>query len=454
MLKFSKLSKLVSKSIRNPLIRNMLLVGAVTVLVKFIAFFKETEVAGTFGLSDILDTFFIAILVPSFIQSVFINALKNIFIPNYIIELKNGATNKGGFQSVVFLMTLGISLLSILIAYLSTDLFLEYIFPGHSMDYYSLIKRQLFILLPCLIFWGYSSLISGLLEISNRFLVSTIYPVISALTVMFFLWFLKNETGDLVLAIGTLVGSLIEFSFLLVYAIGKKEILMSKVVLNDNIRMMIRQLPPKVSSGLLTGLNNFVDQFFAAQLAVGSIAAINYGVKIPSFMVSVLILALGNVLLPHFSRQITFDIKKAYSELFKILKIVFLGTSAITILAFIFSFDIISFLFERGEFTTEDTHVVGKVQRIIFIYVPFYLSTLILVKFLTSINKNKFMAWTSLVNLILNITLNFILVKKFDLYGLAMSTTIVYIVSSIIYFSFTYKQYRLLEIGFGSNPKE
>ncbi|MEC7264096.1 MAG: lipid II flippase MurJ [Bacteroidota bacterium] len=446
MLKTTKVGEFLSKSLKNPLIQNMLIVGAVTVIVKFVAFFKETQVAGSFGLSDILDTFFIAILVPSFIQSVFINALKNIFIPNYIVELKSGG-NKGSFQSMVFLMTLGIAVLSVLIAYLSTDLFLEYIFPGHDEVYYSLIKKQLFILLPCLFFWGFSSLISGLLEISNRFLVSTIYPIISAVTVILFLWFFKDGLGDTVLAQGTLVGGFLEFSLLLGYALRKKEISISKVVMNDNIRVMVRQLPPKVSSGFLTGLNNFVDQFFAAQLAVGSIAAINYGTKIPAFMISVLILALGNVLLPHFSRQISENMNKAYQELFKILKLVFFGTAVITFIAVFFSYDIISFLFERGEFTGDDTRIVGNVQRIIFVYVPFYLCNLILVKFLTSINKNKFMAWTSLLNLILNITLNFILIKKYDLYGLAISTTIVYIISSIIYLTFTYRQYRLFISG-------
>ena len=70
----------VKISIRNPLIRNMIIVGGVTLVIKIIAFYKETMIAGSFGLSELLDTFMIAILVPSFIQSVFISSLKNIFI--------------------------------------------------------------------------------------------------------------------------------------------------------------------------------------------------------------------------------------------------------------------------------------------------------------------------------------------------------------------------------------
>lgn len=438
----AKALKQLKTYIASPLIRNMIIVGGVSLLIKVIAFYKETLIAGTFGLSELLDTFFIAILVPSFIQSVFISSLKNIFIPNYITEIKQGG-NKGNFQSLIFLITFGISLFSVLIAYLSTDVFLDVIFPGHTESYYALIKKQLFVVLPCLFFWGLSSVLSGLLEIADKFFLSTISTLFSLATMIFFLIFLKDSLGDMVLALGTLVGGILSFVYNLIIGIKYGGLKLGKPELNDNARLMIKQLPPKISSSFLTAMNNFVDQFFAAQLVVGSIAAINYGVKIPAFLVGILILALGNVLLPHFSRQINEDLMKAYHELFRILKLIFLGTLAITVVVFIFSTDIISFLFERNEFDAEDSVIVGNVQRIMFVYVPFYICTLILVKFLTSINKNKFMAWTSFINLILNVVLNFILVKKYGLYGLAMSTTVVYIISSLIYFFYTYKQYKL-----------
>ena len=72
----------------NSLFKNILIVAFVTLIVKIIAFYKETLIAGHFGLSEVLDTFLVAMIFPSFIQSVFINSLKHLFIPNYIIEEK------------------------------------------------------------------------------------------------------------------------------------------------------------------------------------------------------------------------------------------------------------------------------------------------------------------------------------------------------------------------------
>lgn len=204
---------------------------------------------------------------------------------------------------------------------------------------------------------------------------------------------------------------------------------------------MLKQLPPKISSGFLTGMNDFVDQYFAAQLVVGSIAAISYGVKIPSFLLSFSIIALGNVLLPYFSKKVAENVLETYKELFKILKIIFFSGLLITFLIYLFSYEIIEFLFEKKQFTSKDTLIVSKIQRIILIYIPFYLCGNVLVKFLTSINKNKFMAWQSFYKLFANIILNYILIKKYGLYGLAMSTTIVIILNTFIYLFYTYKQY-------------
>ncbi|WP_417370574.1 murein biosynthesis integral membrane protein MurJ [Gelidibacter japonicus] len=434
----------ITEALRKPLIRNMLIVGVVTVLIKIIAFYKETMIASGFGLSELLDTFIIAILVPSFIQSVFLNSFKNIFIPNYITEMKNGG-NKAGFQSVIFLITIGVSLLSALVAYLSTDFFLDLIYPGKTEVYYQLVKDQLFIILPCLFFWGISSVLNGLLEIENRFLVSTISELFPLFTMILFLLFLKDSLGNMVLAFGTLAGSVLGFFFLLIFTIKHKDLLIGQPVLNSNTWLMLRQLPPKISSSFLTALNEYVDQFFAVQLAVGSLAALTYGIKIPSFAITIVITAVGTVLLPHFSRLVNDNLQSAYEQLFKTLKLVFVVGVIVTLITILMSDWIIEFLFERGEFTHDNTLKVSGIQKIIFIHVPFYICTLIIVKFLTSINKNTFMAWISLANLVINVVLNIILIKHYDVYGLAISTSLVLIISSCFYFGYTYRQYKKIK---------
>lgn len=425
----------------NEVIRNIVIVAGLSLFIKVVAFGKESLVASYFGLSLLLDTYFIAILIPSFIQNVFIGALKNLFIPNYITELRT-TNQKGSFQTIIFLaitaLVVGLGLFCIVFV----EFFLEMVFPNHDGEYYNLVRLQFYCVLPTLFFWGYSGFLSGLLEIQKKYFVATLSDIILPITTIVIILLYKNTFPETVLAIGLSVGSFLGFLYLFYAAMYNKVLELGKPIINSNIRIMFRQYLPKTTSGLLTGINPFVDQFFAAQLVVGSIAAMNYGIKIPSFFLSILILAIGNVLLPYFSELITENIKKAFLQLFKTLKVVLIGSIMITIIVILFSDDIIRILFERNEFSTNDTYVVSNIQKLVLISLPFNLATLICVKFLTAFNKNAFMAWVSFFNLFLNLILNFILVNALKVYGLVLATTIVYFITFFIYIVYTYSLFK------------
>lgn len=429
--------------LKQPLFKNLLIVAGVTIPLKFLGFYKEIVVGSTFGLSEFLDTFALALLIPSFVENVFIGALSNIFVPNYILE-QNTSKNIGAFQSITLLIITCIDCFFILLILIFSSYLLNVMFPNHDTQYYQSIKDQLFTMLPCLFFWSYSSFLGSLLDIKSKFFLTSIAPVFTSITTLFFLFFFKEELGNKVLAIGLLSGAILSFLYLLTLALRYKVLHFSKPKINKNIKLMLRQLFPKVTSGLLTGINPFVDKIFAAQLVAGSVIALSYGNKIPAFGVTIAMVALGKVLLPHFSKIVISDLKLAYYELFKILKIVFFVALASVIVLILFSENIIHTLFERGNFTSDNTQVVTRIQQLLLLHVPFYLCIRVLVKFLTSINKNSFMAWVSFVNLVVNLIMNIILVKTMGVYGLALSTTIVLVVSSSIYFGYTYKQYKKL----------
>lgn len=431
---------------KNPLIKNIFLVGGITLLVKLLGFYKETEVAAFYGLSVFLDTFLIAVLIPNFIQHVFIGALKSLFIPNYIIEEKT-TKQLGSFQAISIVSILVLVFFLCTLAVLFTLFFLETVFPDHDHNFYKLIRNQTYIVLPCILFWGLSSYMGALLEIKNYFFLSNIAQIYHPIATLVCLFFFASFFGDYVLAYSLLIGSIAGYLHLSYFAWKKKLIVISQIHINKNIREMIRQYAPKVTSGLLTGINPFVDQFFAAQLAVGSIAAINYGIKLPAFVVGIIMMALGNVLLPHFSRTINSNLKRAFAQLKKIWGVTFLSSLLICCVLIFFSNDIISLFFERKEFTKENTLVVSKIQVIFLLHVPFYLCTLITVRFLTALNKNKFMAWVSLVNFALNLVLNFIFVEYFEVYGLVLSTTVVYVIASLVYVGYAL---RIRNISFGN----
>ena len=421
--------------LNNPIFKNIMLVTGIGLFLKMLAFVKETFVASSFGISKDLDSFFIAALIPTFLQIVFIGGIKALFIPNYIKDLHDGNSAK----SIQTAFLLSISLLSILLMTLIWFVFRFYIpeiFAGHETEFYQLIDQQLFLIIFCIPVWAISGFLSALLEMNNRFFISSISDGFTSIVTIFLVVYFSSQMGPKVLALGLLIGTLISLTVKLFITLKYRYVSVGKIEMNQNLRVMFSQYPSKIISAFLTGINPFVDQFFAAQLVVGSIAAINYGSKIPAFISAILLSSMGSVLLPYFSRSVTIDQEKAFKNLSKILSYIFVGTGILSVLLIFNSNLIVHFLFERGKFDEADTLVVGSIQKISLIYVPFYIGTLVIVKFLTAINKNGFMAMASTWNLIFNLTLNIILVKYFGLYGIVWSTTLVYIVNFFLYFKY------------------
>jgi len=426
--------------LKSPVVINILFVGLIIVIVKGFGFFKEMKVGQIFGLSELLDTFLIASLIPGFVNSVFMVSFQNLFIPNYISELRQN-TNIKGFQSACFLITLGLVFLLILLSVLVTDLYLEEFYRGHSLIFYNLIRKQFYIIVPCILFWSFSSLLAGLLEIKGSFYFAATYTIFTSIITLIFLILFKKEFGSYVLAYGILCGSFIEFLYLLIVSFIKKTLHLGRPDFHStNITVLYRQFPSKVGSGFLSGSAGFVNQFFAAQLLVGSIASFNYGLKIPSFLVSILAIAIGNVLLPYFSNMIYDNRAKAFQVLFRSIAYVFLGSFFVVGIFFMLSESLISFLFERGNFTNEDTIIVSQIQQILLLYVPFYISGVILNKFLTSINKNVYIFYVSIFSLVFNLILNYYLSKYYGIIGLATATTLISTVNFFALYLFVFYQ--------------
>lgn len=429
----------ISNLLKNATVTNVITVGITTLIVSGLGFLKEIVIADSFGLSELLDTFYIAILVPSFISGVFLGSFNSVFIPNYVSELKTGK-HIGAFQSTSFLLTIGVAAFFLLLAFLFTDTYLEVLYEGHTAQYYALIKKQFYFVAPCILFWGFSSLLSGLLTIDDEFRYSSISSIFTPISIILCLLFFDGILGDIVLAFGTLVGSIISFLFLLTIAIKRKIVHLHKPDFKaDNVIMLFRQLPAKLSSSLLSGINPLVDQYFSQQLVVGSIAALGYGIKIPMFAIGIVGAALGNVLLPYFSKYAIDNPKHTFTKLRQILKYLILGSSIVVVLGILLSHPVIALVFERNAFTSDDTEIVAKIQQMYLLQIPSYVTGLIMVKFLTSINKNNIMVVTSVIGLLLNMILNYVLIDVMGVYGLALATSLVSIMNSIILYIYISK---------------
>jgi putative peptidoglycan lipid II flippase len=350
-------------------------------------------------------------------------SFQNLFVPNYISQIKKNG-DIGGFQSSALLIVIILSIVLMSFAYLFYNFFLESLFEGHSYNFYAKVKSNFIFILPCLLFWSLTSFFSGLLEINGLFVRASIHGVFTPIITLSFLLFYGSNSSDNLLSVCLLIGSLFEFFFVLLVSSLSSVVCFRNPKFSDvGIRNMYHQFPLKVFSGFLSGSSGFINQFFAAQLVAGSLSSINFALKVPSFIVSVLAIAIGNVTLPLFSSLAFDNVFRLFIILNRVLFNVFLGSFVIVALLIYFSNDIISFFFQDGYFDYDDTLLVSSLMQIFLLYIPFYINGIVLNKVFTSLNKNLFLLVCSAINVIISLTLNTLLGKYYGIYGVAIATT-------------------------------
>jgi putative peptidoglycan lipid II flippase len=111
------------------------------------------------------------------------------------------------------------------------------------------------------------------------------------------------------------------------------------------------------------------------------------------------------------------------------LLIIFLITIPFAAFLFIFSQPIVELFFQRGSFTSKDTVLVAQIQAFYALQIPFYIANILVVKLISSMQKNQLLMWVSGFNLIINILGNYVFMQWLGIKGIALSTSCVYLFS-------------------------
>jgi putative peptidoglycan lipid II flippase len=101
----------------------------------------------------------------------------------------------------------------------------------------------------------------------------------------------------------------------------------------------------------------------------------------------------------------------------------------VSLLIFWQSEAIVSLLFERGAFGRGDTHLVGEIQRYYALQIPFWILGTFFARLLSALRQNRIMLFGALINLPLNVVLNFAFIQWLDVAGISLSTSVVLFVS-------------------------
>ena len=409
-----------------------------TVLVKVTGVAKELMVAWKFGTGDEIEAFLMALLVPTFAINVVASSFNAALIPTYIrVREGEGVAASGRLLSGVMVWSLGLLGITTILILATAPVYLPLLARGFSPEKLDLTFRLLWAIAPLVLLSGAIAILGAVLNAGERFALAALSPSISPVLAVLFL-LIAQSWGIYALVAGLICGAVLELLILAVALQRQGISLLPKWYgFDDRLRQVAGQYVPMMAGAFLMGSTNIVDRSMAAMLSPGSVAALNYGNRLINLPLGLAATALGTAVIPYFSRMVACqDWQKLQQTLNQYLKLIFLLTVPFTVLIIIISTPLVQVIFQRGAFTTESTQIVAEVQTYYALQIPFYISGILVVRLISSLQANHILMWASLCNLVINIILNYLFMQWLGVAGIALSTACVYLFSfSFVSFS-------------------
>jgi putative peptidoglycan lipid II flippase len=407
-------------------------VARLVILVKAASLAKEMLVARKFGASDALDAFYIALLLPSFLGSVVDTSFNAAFIPIYIEarERENGATANRLFSNIAVFNIAVLALVAAALAGLQRWL-LPILGSGFGTPKLAVARPLFFVFLSSMSLTGLSVLWRAALNAHERFTLTSIAPISNPIAIVILLLAAGHGWGIYALAAGSVLGTVGELA---IAGCGLWQLGVPLMPcwygIDSWTHRVLWQYAPTITGALLMGGTTLVDPAMAAMLGSGSVSALNYAYKLPALVLNIGLSSLSIAILPSFSRL---SANENWREMRRVLLsytgLLALVTIPLTGLLIVLSKPLVSLFFQGGAFTAADTALVGRVQMMFCLEIPFYSVAILYVRAISSLKRNHLILWGTLISVSANVILNILFMRIIGLPGIALSTSAVYAIS-------------------------
>jgi putative peptidoglycan lipid II flippase len=432
LMRLSLLRDWSAASVNRKIFAGAFTVGGFTLSVKCCALLKEQIIAFQFGASSKLGALLIAWALPTFCIGILGASVQSAFVPIYLDVLhargRKLSTELVGSASILYLLLL--SAVAIGILSLSPWL-LSALSTGFTESELAACQHIFYVILPVIVLTGLARLWEALLLAEHNYAVATIATVATPLLSIFCMLLFVHSFGIYSLAVGILVGALVEVVFLaLVLRLKGLSFHLAWHGRTEALDKLVSGFFPVMGGSLLLAGATLTDQAMAGMMSAGAVTTLNYANKITALILGLTSAAIGTAILPYLSQMVAAadwtSVRRTY-QLY--VKLILIGTIPATFLFMLISKPLVRVLFERGSFTTADTAHVSWVQICFLIQVPFYTLGVLAARLISALQINRLLMWGSLISLSLNGILDYILMKQLGVAGIALSTSCVYAAS-------------------------
>jgi putative peptidoglycan lipid II flippase len=340
-------------------------VGAGIFLSRLAGFGRDVAIAAFFGTSVAADAYAAALRIPNIIRNLLgEGTLSASFIPVYsgLLERRADVDARrlaGNVLGLLLVLAAGLSGLGILLAPWLTRLLV----PGWPRDAVVLTTWLVRILFPMAGFMVLAAWCLGVLNSHRRFFLSFAAPTVwnlSQIAGLLIGWRAGWQPLVVVLAWSTLIGGALQ----LLVQLPAARRLAGRIGLSIDIawgpvRRVLTNFGPVVLGAGVAQISSFLDVFLASFLVSGAVATLYYSQRLYFLPLSLFGISVAASSLPELSREAELDahhaLRQRLARGFRNVAFTVLPSAFIFIL---FGDWIVATLFQRGDFTIEDTRLV------------------------------------------------------------------------------------------------
>ena len=398
---------------------------------KVIAFGKDIVISAFFGASSDTDAFFIALNITSILFIAFYSTVSLVFLPLYNEEkIKHGFQATNLFSSNIINLYLFSSLL---IMFFGIYFAPEIVNLVNSSSNFENIELTIYLLRIMTLSFVFSIFISFMtsIQLSNeQYLAPHLVPIINNFIVVIAIVIFAPIYGVYVPAIAGVLAWMIQAP-LHKWIVRKKFNYTFHLNLKDeSIKKMGLLFFPAFLGIFIDQTNIMVDTILASGLQEGSVSALNYSNRLISFASGIFIMAIMSIMYPMFSKYIiNAEEAKLNQSIRTSIRLLLLVMLPITAIVFVYNHEIVSIVFQRGEFDDTATQATSSVFFFYSIGIIFLGLRELFNKVFYAQKNTKTPLLISSVSVSINIILSINLVDILGIKGLALSTSI----SLIIY---------------------
>ncbi|MGL5872573.1 MAG: murein biosynthesis integral membrane protein MurJ [Xenococcaceae cyanobacterium] len=423
------------------------IVAIATLLSKVVGYLRERAIVYAFGLFGVADAYSYAYLIPSF----FVVLLGGINGPFHsalvsVISKKNKDEAAPIVETITTLVSCALLLVTIALVIFAEPI-INLTAPDLTAASKVLAVQQLQIMAPSALLAGLIGIGFGVLNASDQYWLPSISPLFSSLALIVGLGFAYLQLGakistpeyaylgGIILAGGTLAGSVIQWLIQVVTqwrsGLGTLRLRFDWRIpgVSDVLKILI---PASISSGMLL-INTQTAYFFASRIAGAGAAmrAANFVFLTPLGIISNIILVPYFPIFSKLAAPENWDeLKERMRQSLLLCALTMLPFSAIFICL---STPVTKLLYEGGKFQADATQLVASLLIAYGFGMFFYLARDVLVRVFYALGDGETPFRISIINIIINAFLDYLLINVLGAPGLIFATVIVNFFSMSIF---------------------